>query len=70
MSSHASSHNLTDATQALTLERKKTKLLKQTLKQERKERADLLQEHEKTKEQIVTLNSQLQEKEKRYFDLY
>ena len=45
-------------------------MLKQALKQERKERATLEQEHEKTKGQIVALNSQMQDKEKRYFDLY
>ena len=70
MSSHASSHNQTDAAQALTIERKKTKVLKQALKQERKDAAALKQEHEKTKAQVVTLNTQLQDKEKRYFDLY
>lgn len=58
MSSHASTQDKsTDSTQALTIERKKTKVLKQALKQERKERAGLETEFEKYKEKIVSLNS-------------
>ena len=45
-------------------------MLKQALKTERKDAAALKQEYEKTKTQVVTLNTQLQDKEKRYFDLY
>ena len=62
MSSHASSQNQPDPTQALTIERKKTKVLKSALKQERKDRAALEEEQKKSKEQIDALNIQLQEK--------
>lgn len=63
MSSHASTQDKSpDPSSALTIERKKTKVLKQALKQERKERAGLEQEFEKQKDQIVSLNNQLQEK--------
>ena len=51
MSSHASTQDKSpDPGQALTLERKKTKVLKQALKQERKDRATVEQEFEKCKE--------------------
>lgn len=51
MSSHASTQDKSpDPGQALTMERKKTKVLKQYLKQERLERAALVQEFEKAKE--------------------
>jgi|FrelakmetLWP11LW_1041352.scaffolds.fasta_scaffold565750_1 hypothetical protein len=60
MSSHASTQDKSpDPGQALNIERKKTKVLKQALKQERKERATLETEYEKTKEQISALNNQL-----------
>ena len=63
MSSHASTQDKSpDAAQALNIERKKTKVLKEALKQERKERANLEGEFDKTKEQIVALNIQLQDK--------
>jgi len=63
MSSHASTQDKSpDPGQALNIERKKTKVLKQALKQERKERATLEGEFEKNREQIVALNSQLQDK--------
>ena len=51
MSSHASTQDKSnDSGQALTLERKKTKVLKQALKQERKERSTMDQELEKARE--------------------
>ena len=54
MSSHASTQDKSpDSSQALIIERKKTKVLKQALKQERKERANLEAEFEKSKEEIV-----------------
>lgn len=62
MSSQASKDKSSDAAQALNIERKKTKVLKEALKQERKERATLESEFDKTKEQIVALNNQLQDK--------
>ena len=63
MSSHASTQDKSpDPGQALSIEKKKTKVLKQALKQERKDRATIEQELEKAKEQIVSLNNQLQEK--------
>jgi hypothetical protein len=48
MSSHASTQDKSpDPSQALNIERKKTKVLKQALKQERKDNATLQQEFEK-----------------------
>ena len=44
------------------MERKKTKVLKQALKQERKDRQVIEQELEKTKEQIAEMNTQIQDK--------
>jgi len=41
------------------MERKKTKVLKQALKQERKDRQVIEQELEKTKEQIAEMNTQI-----------
>ena len=58
MSSHASTQDKSpDPGQALTIERKKTKVLKQALKQERQERAKCEQELEKSKEEVVSLNN-------------
>ena len=63
MSSHASTQDKSpDPSQALNIERKKTKVLKQALKQERKSLADLQQQFEQSKEQIAELNTQLQDK--------
>ena len=63
MSSHASTQDKSpDPGQALTMERKKTKVLKQALKQERKDRAGIEQELEKAKEQIAEINTQMQDK--------
>lgn len=63
MSSHASTQDKSpDPGQALNIERKKTKVLKQALKQERKERATFEENYEKAKEQITALNKQMEEK--------
>jgi hypothetical protein len=63
MSSHASTQDKSpDPGQALTIERKKTKVLKSALKQERQERATLANEFEKAKVQIAELNHQIQDK--------
>jgi len=58
MSSHASTQDKSpDPSQALNIERKKTKVLKQALKQERKDNATLQQEFEKAQSQIAELNN-------------
>ena len=63
MSSHASNHDKSiDPGQALNMERKKAKVLKEALKKERKERAVLEKDFERANEQIKALNTQLQDK--------
>ena len=58
MSSHASTKDTaTEPGQALVMERKKTKVLKSALKQERKDRAAQDAELEKAKAQIEELNN-------------
>ena len=60
MSSHASTQDKSiDPSQALNMERKKTKVLKDALKKERKERAVIEKDFQKANEQIKALNSQL-----------
>ena len=60
----------TNHKEALKIEKKKTKVLKQALKEDRKAKEEIEKQLDQAKEQIVKLNSQLQEKEKKYFDLY
>ena len=51
-----------DPGQALSLERKKTKVLKDALKKERQERAQIEKDFKKAQENIESLNTQLQDK--------
>ena len=59
-----------DESQALFLEKKKSKVLKQALKDERKQREELKKELEKVKGSNTQLQQQMADKEKKYFELY